>query len=300
MRFPRTLTAVLGMTAAVALLTSGCATNAPKTQTPSASTTAQIVKNDAAAALVPAAVATSGVLQIGTNLTYAPDEFKNAAGEPIGWGIELMTAISKRLGLTPKFQDSQFDNIIPGIKGGKYQVGIASFTDTKERQNSVDFVDYFTAGGQWASKAGTTIDPDNACGKTVAVGTGTYQETDEIPARSKACTDAGKPAIIVLKLDTQQDITTAVALGRADALSADSPVTQYAVSQTEGKLQLAGPIFDSAPFGIAVAKDSGTLTQAVQTALQSLIDDGTYGRILTTWGVSAGAITRVTINGGTS
>ena len=130
--------------------------------------------------------------------------------------------------------------------------------------------------------------------------TGTYQETDEIPARSKACTDAGKPAIVVLKLDTQQDITTAVALGRADALSADSPVTQYAVSQTEGKLQLAGPIFDSAPFGIAVAKDSGTMTQAVQTALQSLIDDGTYGRILTTWGVSAGAITRVTINGGTS
>ena len=53
MRFPRTLTTVLGVTAAVALLISGCATNAPKTQTPSASTTAQIVKNDAAAALVP-------------------------------------------------------------------------------------------------------------------------------------------------------------------------------------------------------------------------------------------------------
>ena len=139
-------------------------------------------------------------------------------------------------GSSADLRDAQFDNIIPGVKGGKYNIGWASFTDTKERQASVDFVDYFSAGILWATQAGKTVDPNNACGLKVAVGTGTWQETDELPAKSKACTDAGKPAIEVLKLDTQGDITNAVVLGRADAFTADSPVTQYAISKTGGKL----------------------------------------------------------------
>jgi polar amino acid transport system substrate-binding protein len=253
--------------------------------------------NAAAIALLPAAVRDSGTLVVGTNLTYSPDEFKDPNGAPTGWGIELVTALAARLGLTADLRDAQFDNIIPGVKGGKYNVGWASFTDTAERQGSVDFVDYFSAGIQWASQAGKTIDPSDACGLKVAVGTGTWQETDELPAKSEACVAAGKPAIEVLKLDTQGDITNAVVLGRADAMTADSPVTQYAVSQTGGKLMLAGPISDAAPFGIALPKD-GSMTKAVQAALQSMIDDGTYLEILTRWGVEDGAITTAAINGG--
>ena len=94
--------------------------------------------------------------------------------------------MSQRLGLEPDLRDSQFDNIIPGVKGGKYDVGWASFTDTVERQASVDFVDYYNAGIQWASRPDNPVDPDDACGKTIAVGTGTYQETDELPAKGKA------------------------------------------------------------------------------------------------------------------
>jgi polar amino acid transport system substrate-binding protein len=86
-----------------------------------------------------------------------------------------------------------------------------------------------------------------------------------------------------------------VALGQADALSADSPVTLYAISQTGGKLQAAGESFDVAPYGIAVAKGTG-LTEAVQAAMQSLVDDGTYGDILDEWGVADGAIDQITIN----
>ena len=255
------------------------------------------VTDAAAIALLPAAVRDSGKLVIGTNLTYSPDEFKDPNGEPTGWGIELVTALAARLGLTADLRDAQFDNIIPGVKGGKYYVGWASFTDTAERQESVDFVDYFSAGIQWASQAGKTVNPDDACGLKVAVGTGTWQETDELPAKNEACLAAGKPAIEVLKLDTQGDITNAVVLGRADAMTADSPVTQYAVSQTDGKLMLAGPISEAAPFGVALPKD-GSMTKAVQAALQSMMDDGTYLEILTRWGVEDGAITTATINGG--
>lgn len=311
----------LALLAAAALLVTvtGCADNTPKTPSSpappaSASTSASAGAtastttsasasvagvDSAAVALLPADIKSSGTLQVGTNLTYAPDEFKDPAGKPTGWGIALVSAISQRLGLKPEIRDAQFDNIIPGVKGGKYNVGWASFTDTKERETSVDFVDYYSAGTQWASQAGKTVGPDAACGLTVAVGTGTYQETDELPAKSAACVKAGKPGLTLLKLDTQGDITNSVVLGRADAFSADSPVTQYAVKQTGGKLQLAGPISDAAPFGMAVGKTSGTLKESLQKALQSMIDDGSYGKILTEWGVEAGAVTQATINGAT-
>jgi polar amino acid transport system substrate-binding protein len=277
----------------------GGASNPPATAPSTTDAPAEGVTDAAAIALLPAAVRDSGKLIVGTNLTYSPDEFKDPSGAPTGWGIELVQALAARLGLEADLRDAQFDNIIPGVKGGKYNVGWASFTDTVERQASVDFVDYFSAGIQWASQAGTTVDPDNACGLTVAVGTGTWQETDELPAKSKACTDAGKPPIEVLKLDTQGDITNAVVLGRADAMTADSPVTQYAVSQTDGKLVLAGSISEAAPFGVALPKD-GSMTPAIQAAMQSLMDDGTYLEILTKWGVEDGAITTATVNGGTN
>ena len=110
----------------------------------------------------------------------------------------------------------------------------------------------------------------------MAVGTGTWQETDELPAKSKACTDAGKPAIEVLKLDTQGDITNAVVLGRADAFTADSPVTQYAVSQTGGKLVLSGRDLRRRTVRRSPLPKDGSMTKAIQAAMQSLMDDGTY------------------------
>jgi polar amino acid transport system substrate-binding protein len=298
--------ATTSSTTTAATASAAAPTTAPSAAPSSAASTAASAApsaaggpNAAAVALLPAAVRDSGTLVVGTNLTYAPDEFKDPQGAPTGWGVDLVQAIAQRLGLTADLRDAQFDNIIPGVKGGKYNVGWASFTDTVERQQSVDFVDYYNAGIQWASQAGKTVVPDDACGLTIAVGTGTYQETDELPAKSKACVDAGKEPLNLLKLDTQGDITNAVVLGRADAMSADSPVTQYAVSQTGGKLQLAGEIFDAAPFGVALSKDGG-MTPAVQAALQSMIDDGTYAAILKKWGVEAGAVTTAAINGGTS
>ena len=82
------------------------------------------------------------------------------------------------------------------------------------------------------------------------------QETDELPAKSKACTDGGKPAIEILKFDGQDQATNAVVLGQADAMSADSPVTSYAIKQSNGKLEASGEVFDSAPYGWPVKKGS--------------------------------------------
>src|SRR5262249_26049105 len=86
----------------------------------------------------------------------------------------------------------------------------------------------------------------------------------------------------------------------AEAMLADSPVTAYAIKQAAGQLAAVGKMYDSAPYGIAIAKGAGTLRDAVHDALKALIADGTYGKILDKWGLAAGAITEPAINGAQS
>ncbi|WP_161976287.1 ABC transporter substrate-binding protein [Mycolicibacterium sp. CH28] len=283
-----------------ALALSGCSSKSETSSGPSTSTTAaKADKVDEIAATVPDDIKKSGKLIVGVNIPYAPNEFKDTSGKIVGFDVDLMNAIASTLGLTAEYRESDFAKIIPSIQGGTYNVGMSSFTDTKERQASVDFVDYFNAGILWAQRPGSPIDPTNACGKKVAVQATTTEETDELPAKSKACTDAGKPAIEILKFDGQDAATNAVVLGQADAMSADSPVTAYAIKQSNGKLEAAGEIFDSAPYGWPVAKGS-PLAQSLQKALQHLIDTGDYKTIAGNWGVEAGMIAKPTINGATS
>ena len=283
--------------AAAALLLTGCVDNTADTGAPADADAPSVAVDEAAVALLPEEIKEAGVLVVGTDAAYPPNEYKDADGNPVGWDVELVDALGAKLGLEVQYEIASFDKIIPSITGGTMDMGMSSFTDNAERQQQVDFVDYYEAGIQWAAPAGETVDPDDACGLKVAVQATTYEHTDELPAKSQACTDAGKPAIEITPFDTQDAAANAVVLGQADAMSADSPVTLYAISQTDGKLEAAGDIFDSAPYGFPVQKGS-ELAAAVQAAMQSLVDDGTYGDILAEWGVEAGAVDTIEINAG--
>ncbi|HLT68085.1 MAG TPA: ABC transporter substrate-binding protein [Microbacterium sp.] len=294
----RTTYALPALVAAAALLLVGCVDNS--TGEPGGGGGSPAVGVDeAAVALLPDDIKESGKLVIGIDATYPPNEYKNDAGEPIGWSVDLGNAMAAKLGLEPEYQISSFDKILPSITGGSYDIGLSSFTDNEEREKVVDFVNYYEAGIQWAQAIGGDVDPANACGLTVAVQATTYEETDELPAKSQECVDAGKEPITILKYEKQDEASNALALGQADAMSADSPITQYAVSKLADKIELAGEAFDVAPYGIAVDKGS-PLAQAIQAALQSLIDDGTYLDILSEWGVDAGAVDAITINAATA
>lgn len=283
----------LAIAAAAALALAGCVDNSsPSTGSSSGSSA---TRDSAAAALVPSDIAKSGKITVGVDATYAPNEYKDDSGTIVGWDIELFDAIAGKLGLKAEYTAAGFDTIIPKITGDTFDVGLSSFTDTTDREKQVDFVNYYSAGILWASAKGKEVDPDDACGLKVAVETGTVEETDDVPGRSKACTDAGKPAIQILKFDGQDQATNAVVQGQADAMSADSPITEYAIKQTGGKLQVAGKSFDVAPYGIAVDKGSA-LAQAIQKALQSMVDDGSYKKILDKWGVADGALTSIDVN----
>lgn len=263
--------------------------------------TVHVEKQPEIAALVPPRIAESGVLRVGTNPPYQPNEFKDPSGTIVGFDIDLMEAIAAVLGLTPQFYESAFDKIIPAIQSGTYDAGISSFTDTAEREEQVDFVTYYRAGIQWVQRGGDDIDPDNACGLRVGVQSTTVEDTDEIPAKSAACVAAGKPPISKQKFDEQDQAVTALLLGKIDAFSADSPVSAYAVKKTAKigeQLELVGPIYDSAPYGIPLPKGS-SLGPAMQKAMQFLIDNGYYQTIAVHWGVEAGMIEFSQINGAT-
>jgi polar amino acid transport system substrate-binding protein len=283
---------------AAALSLTGCVNNSTTPADTGSNTPGSSAVDADAVALLPADVKKNGKLIIGIDPAYAPNEFKDDAGNPVGWDVELADAMAAKLGLKTDYQPSSFDKIIPSITGGTYDIGVSSFTDNEEREKVVDFVNYFTAGVQWAQPIGKTVDPANACGLTVSVQATTYEETDELPAKSKECTDAGKAAITILKFDKQDDATTAVATGRADAMSADSPITLYAISKLKDKIEPAGDSFEDAPYGIAVKKGS-ELSKALQASLQAMVDDGSYMTILKKWGVENGAIDKITINAAT-
>lgn len=286
---------------AAALSISGCAKDSgTKASGPAESSVAVApAKVEEIAATLPEDIRNSGKLVVGVNIPYAPNEFKDAGGKIVGFDVDLMNAVAGVLGLTAEYRESDFAKIIPSIDGGTYNVGMSSFTDTKERQKSVDFVDYFSAGIQWAQRPGAGINPSDACGKKVAVQATTTEETDELPAKSAKCTEAGKPAIEIVKFDSQDAATNAVILGQVDAMSADSPVTAYAIKQSNGKLEPAGEIFEAAPYGWPVKKGS-PLAQSLQKALEHLIETGDYKTIAANWGVEAGMIAKPAINGGTS
>jgi len=297
----RSAAVLIGLSAVTALAMTGCAKNSPKNTEPTTSVTVSAVNKDQAIAdLVPAAIKSTGKLVVGINVPYAPNEYKDPSGKIVGWEVDFLDAVAKKMGLTTQYQESGFDNIIPSVVGGKYNVGMSSFTDNKTREAQVDFVDYYSAGFQWAAPAGKTVSPDGACGLKVAVQTATTEDTDDVPAKSKACVAAGKKAINKLKIDSQDAVNQAVILGQADAFDADSPITQYAVKQSSGKLVLSGDIYGAAPYGLVVAKTGGSLKEALQKAIQSMIDDGTYTQILSKWGVEAGGIKQATVNGAQS
>ena len=288
---------LLGLIAAGALTTASlgaCADNSD-TDSGSGSSSASVEQDDDLASLVPEEIASKGTLAVGTDPTYAPNEFQGDNDEIQGFDIDLFNAVADKLGLDVEYQASTFDNIIPGVQGGSYDVGVSSFTDNAEREQVVDMVTYYEAGTQWAQASGGDVDPDKPCGVTVAVQTGTVQ-VDDITARSEKCTAAGDKAVNILQFDDQGQATNAVAVGQAQAVLADSPVMAYAVKQSNKALELAGDVYEAAPYGYVVAKDNG-LSKALQAAVQSLIEDGTYEDILKQWGLEDGAVDTSEING---
>ena len=160
-----------------------------------------------------------------------------------------------------------------------------------------EFVSYYKAGSMWVVKKGNPdkVDAKNLCGTKIAVQVGTTQEEDANKIKEQCAAD-GKAAVEVMPSKQQTDAATNVVTGKADVFYADSPVAGYAISQTDGQLEELGEVEGTIKQGIAIKKGDTQLAEAVQAAMQHLMDDGTYMKILKAWGVESGALDKAEIN----
>ncbi|MCW3027627.1 MAG: extracellular solute-binding protein family 3 [Solirubrobacterales bacterium] len=298
------LVARIGAPVLAVLAMAGCgsSSSSTSTSTPPTSSTSTPSANAAIAGQVPAAIKSKGTLNVATEAQYAPNEFIAPDGHTvIGMDADLISAIAAEMGLKTNLINSNFETIIPGLAAGRYDLGVSSFTDTKEREKTVDFVTYYSAGISFYAKtsANTGVSKiSDLCGKTVAVEKGTT-ELEEATKQNGKCTKEGKKAVNVLSFPGQNPVNLAIASGRAELGMVDSPVAAYQIKKTGGQFKLIGESYGFAPYGIAVPKNSGMATP-ILAALKALMANGTYGQILTKWGIQSGAISTPKINGATS
>jgi polar amino acid transport system substrate-binding protein len=299
----RKLLSGLGAMALAVLVLAACGSSSSTSTTSTATATIPAVTVDASiASQVPSAIKSKGTLNVGTEAQYAPNEFVASDGHTIiGMDPDLVSALATVMGLKAVYHNATFESIIPGIQAGRYDLGASSFTDTKEREKSVDFVTYFQAGISFYAKtanSATVTTIAALCGRTVALEKGTTEQ-EEAEKQSKTCTKEGKKSVTVLSFPGQNQVNLAIASDRAEVGLADSPVVDYQIKQNKGQFKLVGKTYEFAPYGFAVPKNSG-LAQPLLEALKELMANGKYKAILEKWGIQEGAISNPQINGATS
>ncbi|MDT8916096.1 ABC transporter substrate-binding protein [Amycolatopsis sp. PS_44_ISF1] len=255
-------------------------------------------------AALPPAVAQARTLHLASNLQSAPNNFYSGDGKtPIGYEVDLAKAVGAKLGVTVAYQDMAFGSLITSLQSGRVDLTMAAMNDAKERQQQVDFVDYFSSGITIMVGRGnpeSVTGPDALCGKNVAVVQGTSHQKFAA-AQSAKCAQSGKPAITVTATDSDTQNQNQLRTRRVAAILNDLPSAVY-ISRTAGDGKffevVPGQPIEGGPYGIGFAKANPKLRDAVEQALQSLIADGTYGKILRSWGVEQGAVKEAAVNGG--
>jgi polar amino acid transport system substrate-binding protein len=294
-RSPRT-TVSLGALSATMLLLAACGgstTSATPTSTdPAAKSVASL------AALVPAEVRGRGTLTVGTDATYAPMEYMDNDGKTIiGMEPDLGVAIGNVLGLKVQHVNGTFDTLIPGLSSGKYDIAMSSMNDTRAREEKLDFVTLWQAGSSFVTKSaqGPSVKSlTDLCGLKVAVLSGSVQQGD-VAKQATACVAAGSAKPVTLVFSDQNKTFLALSSGRAEVVVAGGVGNAYAVTKSEGNFIISGPSYDEVKTGIAVPKGT-SMAKAVQGAVNELIANGEYTKILAKWGGSGLKITKSEIN----
>ncbi|MEU7823151.1 ABC transporter substrate-binding protein [Catellatospora sp. NPDC049133] len=283
--------------AAVALAAAACGTtDTPTTGNSAAAATVTVaitgvgdVTTDAkVAAKLPADFRGKGAITIATNAPYEPFIDFKAEGNTTefkGLDYDLLTAAAARLGLTAQWSQQPFDGLVPGLQAGKYDAIAGGITDKKERQQVATFVDYSASGTGFLVTKGnpkSINDVTGLCGRTVAVQKASNQAKHLAEYSKTGC--AGN-AITVKEYPENPQAVQALLAGTVDAVAATKVNLVDTEQQLKDKVQLAADAQNpngwlASPNGFGFLKSRADLAQAFQAAVQSLIDDGTYAKIL--------------------
>ncbi|GHE31968.1 amino acid ABC transporter substrate-binding protein (PAAT family) [Streptomyces sp. 2132.2] len=303
------IAAVGAIAVAGALILTGCG---DQTEKGSSSTPSGGTSKDSSAPLfsaLPKKIQDAGVIKIGTDSAYAPMEFVEG-GKIVGVDPDIAEALGKQLGVKMQFTAGTFDGLITSVYTGREDAIMSSITDNKKRQEGlddkgqkigkgIDFVDYFSSGLSLLVKKGNPEgikSMDDLCGKTVAVQRGTIYE-DTFKAQAEKC---GDKKLTIQAFDTDAEAQTRVKAGGAVADLNDYPVAAYTVKTSGGgnDFEVAGQQSDVGLFGIGVSKENTQLRDALKQALDAIIKDGSYAKVLEKWNVQDSAVKSATVNAG--
>ncbi|GGL91668.1 ABC transporter substrate-binding protein [Streptomyces fumigatiscleroticus] len=256
---------------------------------------------DSVAALLPADVREAGTLRVGSSVGFPPGAYYPNGSDkaPAGQDIDLADAVAKVLGVKLERQDASFETILPALGSGKYDFGTGNFGVTAERLKTIDFVTYINDGQGFAVKKGNTTlrtkvtDLTQLCGLTIGTGAGTTFEAT-LTAQKGVCAKAGKKPYDVKVYSENAATLTALQQGRIDVIMSTINGLRYQAAQPAAQTAFLGE-YHRLDVGFAFKKGS-PLTKAFQAAVNELIKDGTYARILKKWGTSASAIETSRIN----
>lgn len=249
--------------------------------------------------LLPADIVDQGKINVAVDIPFPPMAMYDDSNREIGFDPELGRLIGQKLGIDVSLNKQAFDSVIPSLQANKNDIIMSGMNDTPERQETLSFVDYTHGGFAIAVKAGN---PDkittqkDLCGKTVSVQKATVQGD---LLRAMDCD------ITVMELPNDLDAQTALRAGKSQAYAADAVVTEYVVSTTDdGKaFEIVRDPENPAGFnpvysGIGILKEDTELTEAVRAALQALIEEGTYQKVLERNGIEAYAVESAKVNQG--
>jgi polar amino acid transport system substrate-binding protein len=295
-----TILALVGL----ALLVAGCGsststsstspTAAASSATPSALPTwtaadlAAVTTDSSLTALLPAKNQASGVLKLVSDIPYPPWEFFNPATStnPAGYDFDLSQALGKKLGVKVDFADVPFNSILLRIKDGTADLSMSSLYDNAERQKAgYSFVDYSSDGtGILVAKGNPNgiTDVNSLAGKTVTVESGATQQA-VLADLNKAFAAAGQPQMTIQAVQKQPEALLKVSSGVAVADLTDFSTAAYIHLKTPGKFDVVGTPFLPQLDGICVLATNTQLLDALQKALQALMDEGVYQKITAAW-----------------
>ncbi len=295
-------TLIATASAAVALMLTGCAgaetaepagPNLPVGDEVSTTVDKELTK------LLPEDIVKKGKIDIAVDIPFPPMAMYDEANREIGFDPELGRLLGQKLGIDVSINKQAFDSVIPSLQAGKNDIIMSGMNDTPERQETLSFIDYSHGGFAIAVKKGNeagVTTQDDLCGKTVSVQKATIQG-DLLRAM-----DCG---VNVMELPSDLDAQTALRAGKSQAYVADAVVAEYVVATTDdGKAfeivrdpkNPAGfnPVFS----GIGVLKEDAELVEAIRAALQALIDDGSYQKVLDRNNIGAYAVESAEVNQG--
>ncbi|MDQ1538377.1 MAG: polar amino acid transport system substrate-binding protein [Actinomycetota bacterium] len=290
--------ALTASAAVVGLALSACGSDSLSTSTAPTTSAAAEKADPALVAKLPAKIKAAGKIVVGSDTSYPPNEFLATDGRTAeGMDVDLFSAVAQKFGVKAEFKTAGFGTIILGVNSGKFDIGVSSFSINADRKKEVNMVSYYAAGTQWVVPKGNPkkVDPDNACGLNVGVQKDTVQ-VDDMTARSKKCTAAGKPPINPIVEELQVKVNADLVSGKADAMAADYPVAVYAQTQTKGAVEILGKPYDLTPYGYVLPKKETAFTGAIVDALKALDASGDYKKILAKWNIEGGAISSFAVN----